>query len=97
MRKRLEYMEESTERFQEKTAVADGIGAYNYRELSKRSRRIGSAIAARCKQNQPVADLAEKEADTMAALVAEVMNNVVELKVPLIADVQMGTNWAIAH
>ena len=33
----------------------------------------------------------------MAALVAEVMNNVVELKVPLIADVQMGPNWAIAH
>lgn len=38
-----------------------------------------------------------EEADTMAALVAEVMNNVVELKVPLIADVQMGPNWAIAH
>ena len=38
-----------------------------------------------------------EEADAMAALVAEVMNNVVELKVPLIADVQMGPNWAIAH
>lgn len=37
------------------------------------------------------------EADAMAALVADVMDNVVELKVPLIADVQTGPNWAIAH
>ena len=38
-----------------------------------------------------------EEADAMAALVADVMDNVVELKVPLIADVQTGPNWAIAH
>ena len=37
------------------------------------------------------------EADAMAALVADVMDHVVELKVPLIADVQTGPNWAIAH
>ena len=48
MRNILEYLEESTERFPEKTAVTDGICAYNYRELSMRSRRIGSAVAARC-------------------------------------------------
>lgn len=66
MRNILEYLEESTERFPEKTAVTDGICAYNYRELSMRSRRIGSAVAARCKQEQPVAVLAEKGADTLA-------------------------------
>ena len=38
-----------------------------------------------------------EEADAMAALVADVMDNVVELKVPLIADVQTGPNWAITH
>lgn len=60
MRNILEYLEESTERFPEKIAVTDGVCAYNYRELSMRSRRIGSAVAARCKQEQPVAVLAEK-------------------------------------
>ena len=66
MRNILEYLEESTERFPEKTAVTDGICAYNYRELSMRSRRIGSAVAARCKQEQAVAVLAEKGAATLA-------------------------------
>ena len=66
MRNILEYLEESTERFPEKIAVTDGVCAYNYRELSMRSRRIGSAVAARCKQEQPVAVLAEKGADTLA-------------------------------
>ena len=37
------------------------------------------------------------EVERLSAMVAEVMDNVVELKVPLIADVQTGPNWAIAH
>ena len=37
------------------------------------------------------------EVEALSALVSEVMDNVVELKVPLIADVETGPNWAIAH
>lgn len=37
------------------------------------------------------------EADALARMVADVMDHVVDLKVPLIADVQTGPNWAIAH
>jgi DNA polymerase-1 len=37
------------------------------------------------------------EQERLAALVTEVMQGVVELKVPLIADVSSGPNWALAH
>ncbi|MGI6033139.1 MAG: DNA polymerase I [Coriobacteriales bacterium] len=37
------------------------------------------------------------EIEALTELVTEVMDNVVELKVPLIADVETGPNWAIAH
>ena len=37
------------------------------------------------------------EVDALTELVRDVMDNVVELRVPLIADVQTGQNWAIAH
>ena len=38
-----------------------------------------------------------EEVEALSKMVADEMNNVVELKVPLIADVQTGPNWAIAH
>ena len=37
------------------------------------------------------------EVEALTKMVADEMNSVVELKVPLIADVQTGPNWAIAH
>ena len=66
MRNILEYLEKSAERFPDKTAVTDGVCAYNYRELSERSRRVGSALAAYCQPEHPVAVLAEKGSDTLA-------------------------------
>ena len=39
----------------------------------------------------------EGEAERLAAMVREVMQNVVELKVPLVADVSWGPTWAEAH
>lgn len=66
MRNILEYLEQSAEHFPDKTAVTDGVCAYNYRELSERSRRIGSAVAVCCQSEHPVAVLAEKGSDTLA-------------------------------
>ena len=37
------------------------------------------------------------EVERLAAMVKEVMEGVVELKVPLIADVSWGPTWAEAH
>ena len=37
------------------------------------------------------------EVDSLSALVKDIMENVVELKVPLIADVSWGATWAEAH
>ena len=37
------------------------------------------------------------EVEKLSRMVEETMDNVVELKVPLLADVQSGPNWAIAH
>ena len=67
MRNVLEYLEQSAERFPEKSAVTDGICTYTYKELLAYSRKIGSGIAAYCRSEQPVAVLAEKGADTLAA------------------------------
>ena len=37
------------------------------------------------------------EVDEVASLVKEIMESVVELSVPLVADVSSGRNWAEAH
>ena len=37
------------------------------------------------------------EVERLTELVRDVMDNVVELSVPLTADIQTGPNWAIAH
>lgn len=37
------------------------------------------------------------ELDSLSAMVTELMQNVVELRVPLVVDVSSGPNWAVAH
>ncbi len=37
------------------------------------------------------------ELEKLTTMVKDIMQNVVELKVPLIADVSSGPNWALAH
>ena len=39
----------------------------------------------------------ENEVEEITRLVKEIMENVVELKVPLVVDVSAGGNWAQAH
>jgi DNA polymerase-1 len=41
-------------------------------------------------------EVPKDEVDALSALVRETMEGVVELKVPLLADVSVGTNWAEA-
>jgi DNA polymerase-1 len=41
-------------------------------------------------------EVPEAEVETLSALVREVMEGVIELKVPLVADVSVGGNWAEA-
>ena len=38
-----------------------------------------------------------EEVEEVSALVQEIMESVVELSVPLVADVSSGRNWAEAH
>ncbi len=38
-----------------------------------------------------------EEIDDVSALLKKVMENVVNLKVPLIVEVSFGDNWAMAH
>ena len=39
----------------------------------------------------------EAEVEALSALVRDVMENVVSLRVPLVVDVQAAPNWAEAH
>ncbi|MBR5259644.1 MAG: hypothetical protein IKV48_04135, partial [Eggerthellaceae bacterium] len=39
----------------------------------------------------------EEEVERLSELVREVMQGVVELRVPLVVDVSCGSNWAEAH
>jgi len=41
--------------------------------------------------------VSENEIETLSAMVKEVMEGIVELKVPLVVDVSYGNNWAEAH
>ena len=39
----------------------------------------------------------EDEVEALGAMVREIMENVAQLRVPLVVDVQTGANWAEAH
>lgn len=60
-------MEISAERCGEKTAVTDGHQSYSYLELLGLSERIGSALSNIIKPGEPVAVLADKNADVVGA------------------------------
>lgn len=63
----LQYLEESADRFPEKTAVVDEYGTYCYRELREKSRHIGGALTALTDPGRPVAVYREKSAETLMA------------------------------
>lgn len=63
----LEYLENSAKCCKEKTAVTDGSISYSYNELLDISKRIGTALARTVNIGEPVAVLAEKNADAITA------------------------------
>ncbi len=58
----LQYLEETMERFPDKTAFADMAESYTFKELALLAQRIGSAIAGRVAPREPVAVYMDKRA-----------------------------------
>ncbi|MBR0415128.1 MAG: amino acid adenylation domain-containing protein [Clostridia bacterium] len=67
MKNVLEFLENSTAAFGEKPAVKDAAHSYSYKELSAKSRQIGSALCAKTEARKPIAVLMEKSCETLAA------------------------------
>ncbi|MCM1544692.1 MAG: AMP-binding protein, partial [Ruminococcus sp.] len=63
----LEYIEHSAKCFEEKTAVVDEISSISYKQLLEKSRRIGSALAGKIRQGEPIAVYMEKGVDALCA------------------------------
>jgi DNA polymerase-1 len=57
-----------------------------------RKRKLKSVMTLQV-HDELVFEVPEKEADEMRGLVREIMESVIELKVPLVADVGVGLNW----
>lgn len=64
----LEYLEESAEKFPERTAFADVFGSCTFAQLESRAQRIGSALSKKLAPETPVPVFMEKGADTIALL-----------------------------
>ena len=56
----LEYLEQSAEKYPDKTAFADEENSCTWRELKERADRIGSALAGKVRPNSPIAVWMEK-------------------------------------
>lgn len=68
------------------------------REVSRRLRAEGFAAKLLVQVHDELDfSVPEGEVDALTAMVRDVMENVVELKVPLIADVSAADTWAEAH
>jgi len=62
----LEYLENSTNKNNEKIAVIDEKGNYTYKELTNLSKKIGTGLSKYFKPRNPVPVLMEKGKDTLA-------------------------------
>ena len=64
----LDYLERAEKKYPHRLAVDDGNVCFNWSELLKLSRRMGSSILNFTEMGKPVAILAEKSAVTLAAM-----------------------------
>lgn len=72
MKNILEYLEQSEKKFGAKIAVDDGSRAYTYHELLILAKKIGSGISCHTPPDHPVPVMADKGADTLAAMLGAV-------------------------
>ena len=63
----LEYLEQSAEKYPEKTAFADEENSCTWQELKERAQRIGSSLAGKAALGAPIAVWMEKSVDAIAA------------------------------
>lgn len=63
----LDYLENSAEKYPDKTAFADEHVSCTYRELTGRAKKSGAGLAQRFLRRSPIAVLADKSVDVIAA------------------------------
>lgn len=68
MKNVLEYLENTAEKFPDKTAVDDGSRQFTYQELLNRARRFGLSFLDRTAPGKPIAILREKSSEVLAAM-----------------------------
>lgn len=68
MKNILEYLEQTAERYPERTAVEDEREALSWKELKDLAKRIGTAVGERISSKEPVVILAPKTPLTLAAM-----------------------------
>ena len=87
MKNILEYIEQSAEKYPDKTAFLDNEETITYKELSKRAMSIGTALAETGKRNCPIAVYLDKSVKTICAMFAVVYSGnfyiVVDTEMPL--------------
>ena len=68
MKNILEYLENTAEKFPDKTAVDDGTVQFTWQELLDRARHFGRSFLDRTAPGRPVAILREKSSEVLAAM-----------------------------
>lgn len=63
----LDFLSASTSNFPEKIAVTDGTNSYTYKELTNRSKAIGSGLLKHINAGEPVGIFMEKDANAVAS------------------------------
>lgn len=64
----LKYLENTAEKFPDKTAVDDGNQQFTYQELLNRARHFGLSFLNRTEPGRPVAILHEKSSEVLSAM-----------------------------
>lgn len=68
----LEWLEQQEEKRPAGLAVDDGRITYTWKELSERAKAVGEILCSTCESGQPIAILADKSAEVLAAMMGVV-------------------------
>ena len=64
----LEYLEKTVEKYPDKVAFTDGTYGLTFKEVSQRAKAVGTFVAGKVKQNNPVTVCMKKSPETIAAM-----------------------------